>query len=590
MFELVKDFDLQTIEMSFVYYLSQKTNISVNSEGYTNECYLCFEENKFPISIELIISFFEYLIDKKTCVENGIVFTPKYISDYIVSLSLSDIKKYSRDIKIVDPGCGCGIFLISAIEYLHDKFNVPYQEIIYNNIYGIDIIEKNVENCKLVLSIFAILNGIMLMPLKNIVVADSLDCSWCDVLNIEKVDYAIGNPPYVNTHDLPKSVIGFLKSNYKTTVSGVFNIFYAFIEKSIKEIEHSGNVCFIVPNNFLTIKSAESLRSFLQQNGYLNSIIDFSNNMVFKPIRTYNCIIKLSCSNKMLKYYVMPDTADIESELKNVIYNRISNDKLNTAGWKLVDSKTLYNLSRIENQKTRIKDFIRTGIATLRDGIYLVDNDSTGFFKIHNGIKYSIEPEIVKTIYKTPDLRCTDNISKVARHIIFPYVRGKNGNEIITEDLFKCQYPLAYKYLCSQKEELDNRDKGKKNNVAWYAYGRTQGLNKYGRKLLFPTFADEPRFVYIDDVDALFCNGYAVFENEAFSLKLLLKILNSKIMAYYVMNTSYTIEGGYYCYQKKYIENFSIPSFTSEEIDYIISHDSNDVNRFLFDKYKLKAF
>ena len=131
----------------------------------------------------------------------------------------------------------------------------------------------------------------------------------------------------------------------------------------------------------------------------------------------------------------------------------------------------------------------------------------------------------------------------------------------------------------TKKEVLDGRDKGKPNPVSWYAYGRTQGLNKYGVKLLFPTFANKPRFIYVDDEYALFCNGYAVFPNSYLDLDILRRILNSKIMAYYVRNTSYAIEGGYYCYQKKYIERFSIPYLSPEDQEKIrlLSDEELDV-------------
>ena len=74
-----------------------------------------------------------------------------------------------------------------------------------------------------------------------------------------------------------------------------------------------------------------------------------------------------------------------------------------------------------------------------------------------------------------------------------------------------------------------------------------------------------PRFILVDDPDALFCNGYAVFEDSSIELELLQRVLNSAVMHYYISNTSYAIEGGYYCYQKKYIERFSIPFFSLEE-------------------------
>ena len=40
----------------------------------------------------------------------------------------------------------------------------------------------------------------------------------------------------------------------------------------------------------------------------------------------------------------------------------------------------------------------------------------------------------------------------------------------------------------------------------------------------------------------------------------MLQILNSRIMHFYVKKTSVSIEGGYPCYQKNFIERFSIPA------------------------------
>ena len=79
----------------------------------------------------------------------------------------------------------------------------------------------------------------------------------------------------------------------------------------------------------------------------------------------------------------------------------------------------------------------------------------------------------------------------------------------------------------------------------------------------------------------------SVFENDKYELGFLSKVLNSAIMDYYVQNTSYSIEGGYYCYQKKYIEKFSLPVFTKAEIEYVKERDQVDVDQFLIKKYGL---
>ena len=59
-------------------------------------------------------------------------------------------------------------------------------------------------------------------------------------------------------------------------------------------------------------------------------------------------------------------------------------------------------------------------------------------------------------------------------------------------------------------------------------------------------------------------------------------------MKYYISNTSYAIEGGYYCYQKKYIEKFSIPDFNKEELEILNSDNKMRIDEMLFEKYNIK--
>lgn len=548
-----------------------------------------FEMNRFPVEIEGVIDFFEALLEQENIIENGIVFTPMYIAEYISENVLKNLTAYSKNIKILDPGCGCGIFLVAAINYIRKNFNIEINDIIKNNIYGFDLDENNVRRCKIVLRIYGLINNCDLGDIQfNLAKEDSLKINWVSYWKIEHFDFIIGNPPYVNTHDMSKETALFLKSNFATTQIGVYNIFYAFIEHGVKFIGKEGLLSYIVPNNFLTIKSAEKLREMLQKGKLVEKIVDFGQNMVFKPVMTYNCIITLSNKeNDEFVCCVMNKVESIDDELKNLIFEEININRLDKEGWKLVDHETFLNLSKIETQFKPIKEFIRTGIATLKDDAYLVDNELNIFYKILNGEKYLIENDLVKKIYKIPDLKNDDNLEKICRYIIFPYKKGKNGFEVIPENELENSYPLTYKYFKSIRNSLDSRDKGKPNKVSWYAYGRTQGLNKYGNKIVFPTFANNPKFMIINDEYALFCNGYAVFENDYLDLDILVKILNSSIMNYYIQNSSYTIEGGYYCYQKKYIENFSIPLFSNDEIEFIRENTQEKVNEFLIKKYKL---
>ena len=61
------------------------------------------------------------------------------------------------------------------------------------------------------------------------------------------------------------------------------------------------------------------------------------------------------------------------------------------------------------------------------------------------------------------------------------------------------------------------------------------------------------------------------------------------IRSYYdVSKTSVAIQGGFPCYQKNFIEKFTIPNFSNEEIS-ILSQmtDKEDIDNFLIEKYQV---
>lgn len=545
-----------------------------------------FKKYGVSADLKIIAEFFEVLLDDTEKNESGVVFTPDYIASYIVRETIDEVKNS----KIIDPGCGCGVFLVEAAEYIFTKTAKPIGKIIKENIFGMDILSVNVRRCILILKLLCAKYGgdyEFLEP--NIKCMDSLNSDWKKELGINSVDYVIGNPPYVNPHDLNKQTAKFLKENFITTKKGVFNIFYAFMEKGFNELSAEGKLCYIVPNNFLTIKSAIELRRFLQDNKCVNKIVDFGDNMVFKPIRTYNCIIQLTKKENLnCQYHVIPSTNNIQSALRQITFQSMDVDKFDKNGWKLVDEKTRRNIQRIESQSVSIKNFIRTGIATLRDGVYLVEKGENGYYKKIDSKNVYVEDGLIRIIYKIPELKLSDRIEDAQKYIIFPYVKKESGYTLIDEFEFIDNYPETYKCLLRQRTELDKRDNGKGVPQGWYAYGRTQGLNKYGQKLVFPTFANRPKFMYVEDENALFCNGYAVFENDQYDLDILGKILNSDVMDYYVSNTSYSIEGGYYCYQKKYIEKFSLPLLSLDDIKFIRDSSQEDVNSYLWNLYGLE--
>lgn len=592
--KLLKKYNIDEIENSAIKCFADNNNlgfifsndlINHKIQKYNEDCYKKIQENLKIISLDTLNIFFESLLSEKEKTKNGIVFTPLYICDYIVKHT---IKNFNDATKIIDPSCGCGIFIISTLNYLKSKTNKKIVDILENNIYGIDINEKNIERTKILLSLYCILNGEDKDTIKfNIVQADSLFFKWNDLFKIDKFDYIIGNPPYVNNHDLKEEYIKKLSSTFSTTTEGTFNIFYAFIEKSMDYLSEDGKLGYIIPNNFIHIQSARPLRKFIRENNYLNKIIDFKDNTIFYPVLTYNCIMFLSKNNKIYSFAQIQKKEDIKDVFKNIKFKKEKIKELSDDGWELVDSTVKKNIEKIESYEKKLDSYIRVGIATLRDKVYIIDGfdeEKNMYYKIYNNNKYFIEEKITIPYIKVSKYKNENDIKR----IIFPYmVKGSNSIPINIDDLKK-QFPLTYQYFLKTKDTLDERDSdGKLKLSNWYIYGRSQGLNLWNEKILFSAFNENPNFIKTISNDYLFSNGYCIMNYDIDS-DVLLKILNSSVMKYYIDNTSYSISGNFKCYQKKYVKNFSIPNLTDDDINFIKScNDKDKINTYLTNLYKL---
>ena len=66
---------------------------------------------------------YENLMDREKRKAYGSFYTPDFIIDYIIKNTIMDLDVIENPfVKIIDPACGVGYFLIKAYEILMDKF------------------------------------------------------------------------------------------------------------------------------------------------------------------------------------------------------------------------------------------------------------------------------------------------------------------------------------------------------------------------------------------------------------------------------------------------------------------------------------
>ena len=439
----------------------------------------------------------------------------------------------------------------------------------------------------------------------NLFHQDSLKANWN-----QHFDNVVGNPPYVKFQDLSDENREYLTKNWTTVEGGTFNLYFAFFELGYKLLKPSGQLGYITPNNYFTSLAGKSLRKYFQNKKCVTRIVDFSHKKVFDA-QTYTAITFLNKQkNESITYdRIKPDFTP-EHFLKNANGSPNYLENLNIKKWRLLKSDEQKNIKSIESIGTPIGKLfdICVGIATLKDDVYFVDGivERNGYFikETANGI-FEIEKDCVRPVYKISDFKSQEEAKQNSRKIIFPYTINNGSATPIIENDFKLKFPKCYTYLLSEKERLLGRDKGKVKFEPFYVWGRTQGLTRTGKRILNPTFSQKPRFLLVNEEQSYFTNGYGLFFREQISIGLfdelinpitkvenidvVQKILNSFVMDYYVTKTSVAIEGGYPCYQKNFIEKFTIPELSEQEISLLRNTtDLKEIDDFLIAKYGLE--
>jgi adenine-specific DNA-methyltransferase len=607
--QLIKSQDLKNLEMHLVYsYLTNKKlgfdKSPILDIYFTN--FVCIPElfsdtTSLNIStIKELENHLELIIPVSDRKFNGAFFTPDYIIDFIIK----EIKPKENDVNL-DPSCGCGAFLVGLTDYYKKTFNKSIKKIIKENIFGSDILDYNIHRAKLILTIYALQYGEFLNEGDfNLYHQDSLRSKW--KINFDNI---VGNPPYVKFQDLTDENRGYLAKNWTTVEGGTFNLYFAFFELGYKLLKPTGKLGFITPNNYFTSLAGESLRKYFLRQKCVTRIIDFSHKKVFDA-QTYTAITFLDkLQNEAITYDRIKEGYSPEIFLDNANGSQNFLKNLDVKKWRLLKSDEQKNIHTIETAGIPIGKLfdICVGIATLKDDIFFIDGtkEKNGFYiKItKNGI-FEIEKSIVKPVYKISDFRSQEDVEQNTRKIICPYIIKHGIASSIPESEFKKKYPRCYNYFLSEKENLLTRDKGKVIFDPFFIWGRTQGLTRRGMKILNPTFSQRPRFLLVREEDGFFTNGYGLYfreqsSNDMFNdfinpisklenIDVVQKILNSNVMDYYVKKTSVSIEGGYPCYQKNFIEKFTIPELTQEEIELIRALSCpREIDEILIRKYQL---
>jgi len=554
-------------------------------------------------TLKIVEATFERIIDANRRKTQGAIYTPDHIIDYLIQDAYRETQWTDNSI-FLDPACGSGGFPIRVASFLHNQTGRTVESFLYDNIAGIDNDIEAIDHAKCLLSLYASIHNISLCTDSlRFICKDTLLTPTKELLSSiganNGVNILATNPPYVKLQTLDSDYRLCLSERYPEFTQYNFGLALLFLLAGKNLLSDNGQLAFITQNNLFTSLAGEETRRFLQDEACIRRIVDFGHYRVFKNVLAYTCLVFMDNKTHCAVEFERTENPSTLPVLQSLQFGCVPLTSMKPRKWRLAKPLHLDNLMRIENiglPLGKLTD-IRVGFATLKDKVFFCDmKDEKHCMAVHPETKneYPVEIGLTKLAIKIADIKNELQLPSARRRIIFPYEAIKGKYRIIPEQELKMRFPTGYQYLLSCKTLLEARDKGKRLYEAWYAWGRTQGREANGPKLLTKTFSKQPKF-YFDATDSLFCNGYGVSPIsetlffEPIPLEIIKIVLESRVMHYYAKLTSFQIDGNYQCYQKNFIETFSIPDISSSVQEQLLMASQSECDNILIDLYDINS-
>ena len=388
---------------------------------------------------------------------NGRFYTPAFIVNNILDMSgyygSNVIKKHA-----IDNSCGDGAFLTAIVERyckIALEAGLSREEIacdlgIY--IHGIEIDPIECDKC---------VANVRLIAQKYDIPEVAWDIKCGDTMNIHeydgKMDFVLGNPPYVRVHNVGDSFDRVKQFSFAQT--GMTDFYIVFYEIGLKMLNETGVLGYITPSSFFNSLAGEVLRKHLVQFNLIEKILDLKHYQAFAAT-TYTTIVilKKKKSDNLTHYYRF----DEKNQIPYYVDSLSPDDFCISNTFYFSSQNDLLLLRRIFNNFGHCNIAVKNGYATLCDEVFVGD--------------FNFESDYIIPVIKASTGRRS--------RIFYPY--GVDARLIPESELKKDSN--LYQYLLARKALLTKRSSEKDSNSYWYAFGRSQAIgDTYKNKLTINT-------------------------------------------------------------------------------------------------------
>jgi type I restriction-modification system DNA methylase subunit len=508
----------------------------------------------------------------------GIYYTPQFVVRYIVGQTLGRLLQerdygQARQVKVLDPACGSGSFLIEAFDVL-DRYLAGVRrqnaasaagdihdlarrmEILTGNLYGVDLDAQAVEIARLNLLLKAVNQRGELPRLDNIRQGNSLisgtseeleaafGSNWRDkhpfnweeefpqIMERGGFDVIVGNPPYVRAESLGQEFKAYTQSEFSTYASQA-DLYVYFIEQAHRLLKPDGYFGVIVSNKFVRSNYGKALREFLATKTTLLELIDFGELPVFQDAAAMPVIIITQNRPTQTQRFLYAPIKRLDFDLLNQEVQRqgtqLDERALRGADWTLATDREQAIIDKMRQVGVALSEYadakVLRGVITGLTEAFVIDC-ATRDRLIAQDAKSA---ELIKPFVVGDDVR-KYHINFRDRYLIrIPkgWTREKSKNARNAWGWFERHYPAIAKHLKPFEAAAEKRqDKGE----YWWELRECAYYDEFEKpKIVYPDIAKESRVAF--DTSGLYLANtiYFIPTDDLY----LLALLNSKLIFSY---------------------------------------------------------
>lgn len=492
-----------------------------------------------------------------------------------------------KSLRIVDPACGSGVFLIMAFDFMkaeltrvNDKIKdllpkaehfgdlldyIPDSEILTDNLFGVDVNEESIEITKLSLWIKTARRGKVLDSLSgSIRVGDSLiedsnfayldhaftwETAFPGVFAEGGFDVVLGNPPYVRMEFL-KLLKPYLEKRYEV-VSDRADLYCYFYERGLRLLKPGGRLGYISSNTFFKTGSGKPLREYLLKEATIESVVDFGDLQVFEGVTTYPAILTMKRGNAPKGHDLRFWKVDALTENNflatwEAAAGPYPQTALGAGSWELENPALRALRDKIKKGRKTLKSIYGLpyrGVVTGLNGAFVIDNVT----KERLCAQDPKSADLLKPFLEGKDLKRWRAEPRGLWLIYIP------KNRISIDD-----YPAIRNWLLPFKDKLEKRA----TKQEWFELQQAQEAyapHFAAPKIAYKDIGDSSPF-HVDAEGSFMANtGYFIPSDEHH----LAAYLNSKLLWFTYLNLSAQIRGGFVRFFSNHLGEIPIPNWPS---------------------------